>query len=521
MQKKRYLLIILALLLLSAIPIALALTTANIYSGTMHSGDVVEIDGSMFTFIGSGASGEEAPNLLSVSGNGTTFTIRKGDCKQPYGRQDLFACYNGGTYEDFNEDYNKRFLLSVSFSKVISSMEITREISKTNLLIGEKSTVTTTFRNGGNWDATDAVFVEEFPKEFTLFDVEGCNLEENVVIWRGIVSPTGRHTCSYRLYATEGIIYESEANITHFNGNEIITTSSPSTTFTIPNYALITDTKISKSTIDISEGANITINITNTNDVEPIQVTLFEINIPKELKVKRRVGIQTVIDETFRAGAIILDPNEAEAIRLEIEPKKLGNHLITHRLTYNIGGLVRKVNWSTNFSVVALEPTVLFSKPDSIKPGEKVNLRAVLENPSTVYAWDDVEVVGSTNLALPKIDKKYETLKPEWQTVIFDETFTAPEQPGGFWYTISLTYTSIKKEVITKEHSVFIEVEAPIAELEEPIAELPETPPQQGEAPKIELSIPPQAKINTFLLFVNLLAVTGILFILSRIKKMP
>ncbi len=366
MKKISILLVVLSLLSCSVLG-----ETKEIFDGWLYSGNTTTIDGENFTMdLGSRF---DKMYLKLPTGNSVIVKNESCDTKDYY-----TVCYNG-TREGYHDYFRDVIVMEahIMIEQTTAKVNISRNVQKTDLLIGEEARIITKIMNDGERDATNVVFNDEFSEDFDITYVEGCVIYGNKIEWKGDLKRSEEKECQYRIKPLKEVTYDSKSTVSYNNGEKEVTESSSTTKMTAKKPSLDINTSINKTVLDLGGEFWLNITLKNTGS-DDIRIDDFVIDIPDDAEVTEKRWIDS--DKLYWKGT--LKGGEDKEMRLKIKIKKTGNRSIWLNTDYTVDSIrgedKREVEVITNDVV---SPSILFiGLEDGSKTDGKKNIEVYVEN---------------------------------------------------------------------------------------------------------------------------------------------
>lgn len=460
MKKKRLFYVVFLVLLLPFI-YAEDEDKEEIYSGTFEHAGETTIGGEKFIF---SITNIDKVYFKLPSGSGIVVPNQSCELIEDYDicvEDIIWSSYDAMLEQDFYEASIKIY----EFFADAADLALTREITNTDILIGETTDITVNIKNDGKKKATNVVYSDPIPSIFTIRRVDDCVLEKtnadlNTIKWTGSLNINQEITCYYILLAQNQTTFESKASIKYDNGVEIITTDSETKTITVQEYQIRISHNLSNLTVNVNEEFTLNINLINVNEDSEIKVNPFNLVIPPNLEIvsySRKLvknGRELKWDHTLRAG---------DSISFDFTLKGLfaRNYTLKPKAKFTINN---KVKENEQIITINIEGGKVYISPkfsDKILSSEKSSIKVEAINPSSDSSFEDL--VLTIESSLPDFNTvvnelgDINTLK---SLVIENIPFTAPTVvvDTNYTFTFSLSYTSEHGQILSTKHEETITV---------------------------------------------------------------
>lgn len=483
------------ILLLILMPNAYSIYEELIYSGTVEDKDTVNISNSLFEF-----RIDSVSSKVYVEIDVSAVIIANGECKI---KGNLNICIKNVSfsYRNYTAWYDV-YQATVDVYHIKSTIDATQTIGQNNLLIDEQTTAELAIENTADVVAEDVTATIKIPASILVTEVEGCKKTHDSIIFNADVYPMQIRKCTYKIQGLTGADFELTANITYFDGIEEKSATSNSIIGKVYNNSLSISSKLNKTSFDIQEKLDLTIDIENINDAYDLRVTTLSIKLPEKLLLlKTPQG--TNGNSRIISWSGTLAPKEKKSFIVEFQSLTTGNYSVLTEASYKISKFSRTAENTANIGVYCDCPYIShdFSQQIAV-PDQRVTLKAFVINPSKIHNFRNVKVNYITNIPnIQDYSTAYASIRPFETIKIFDSPIITPPLNEIYHFNITVVYESAANQVFVVKDNIIIKVpgwEEKIPEKEEKIEfeEQGETKEQQEaeEQQKTEEVIPTQEK---------------------------
>ena len=415
------------------LPTVLPLTEDSLYSGTVHDGKTVNAGNFEFQFQVASEGG-----VLIKYGAHTT-AVMEDDCKY---RDNLHFCVGNISFAYRNVTIWKDVYQAVVDIWIIKGeLEITRNIEKTKLLIGETSEVEVFLDNIGSNDVQNITYKDSYPSSIRITNIEGCSLNGNNIEWSGDLKSNVKNSCSYTLVGLESVKHNSKAEASYFDGVSAQNAYSDEVEIEVQNYSLQVKTYLNKDKIEIGNSVNLSLALENINENQEIDVLSFKINVPPNLKILKKSRELTEKGQTLSWRGNI-GSEEKKNFTMELSTKRTGNVTIYLEEQYKVGGFTRKFTKPIDLEIYCDCPMIKHQVSDKFVPGEENDFKVYIFNPSYENKFNDIKIDIFTNIPnADKISKAYSVLDKRKNIALFNKKIMVPEKEV-YYYNVSISYKS-------------------------------------------------------------------------------
>ncbi|MBT4272168.1 hypothetical protein HN789_02220 [archaeon] len=226
-------------------------------------------------------------------------------------------CYNISTYDIDLEDY-KAFVYIYYLEPEI---EIDRDVDNNIMEYGEEAVFTVILENTGYEDAKNVIFLEDFPENIEIEDVENAKIIGNSVSWEGELKSGETRSIEYTVKAVGKVDKYIKASVSYFDGleeKEIFSEQIRLYATPVLDYTLETD----EEDYELDEEIEFILNLENTGDRD-IDVKEFNLIIPKNVEIEKSPSSfkETSKGLTWEGE---LDSNETKNFVFTLKAKSIG-----------------------------------------------------------------------------------------------------------------------------------------------------------------------------------------------------
>ena len=491
MGKKRFLLFCIALLFL--IPSIHAEYEEVVFNDVLYTGNDVTIDGDVFYF------NFETFTTLAVSvrfPDNIMLLLKFGDCisnnqykvcfdsiKKEYTNDTHTDVYH---WLDINEseaytvndierlenvwkegkDFTTRkevYSIGVRIFRLLPHIKVTRKISKSKLIVGEKTNIEVSLENDGSAKAADVVFKDYFPYPYFKFEegsYTGCTWAGETMKWEGNLSVNNKKECAYSLNAFEQTTFASKPEIKYYDGFRKNTTYGEQVTFTIYQQGVNIEAQLSQAESTVNDILTLDIKLSNSNN-NYTSTSDFSMETPIGLDILNKPFVMRWDGDNRLLYNGMINKNSSINFSMQLSPKKAGNYTVLLKNIYYVGtfkGIAEK-----NVTLTVTVPTLKIKYNignDLLLPEQKTKLRINVENPNN-FSAKDVDVTIESNLPFVKNESKlvYE-LEKESSKEFFNLDIIAPNviEEQEFFITTRVRYMTSFNQVFNVEDKKIIKV---------------------------------------------------------------
>lgn len=372
----------------------------------------------------------------------------------------------------------KFYKAKIEIYKFLASVNLTRSVKDTNLLIGGQTEIISIFQSSGSLPATNVEFTEEIPKNFTIVGFPNCVWAGNKVKWTGDMKIGRTVQCSYNIKALAKASYASKASVRYFDGEKSVIVYSTPITIEVPDYSLNVSFNFTNNSIHVGNMVVIEMNLKNDDKEQPLTVSSLSIDLPAGLKyVSSSYGMKQSGDKVVYSGVISADTSRR--LIMELRPEMTGEFPIEGSAVFEIAGLLEQMDIGAPRKLRAhiVNLSIIRHMPSIVKSGDRFRINVSVRNPSRfVYKNIDTgmksDMPGIKNKSLGLIGRMN---SGDSKNLLYSE-FVAPDVNADTSYDVSVyssfmtpysEYVQIKEQgkIIVKGTGITLEtpviVEAP------------------------------------------------------------
>lgn len=335
---------------------------------------------------------------------------------------------------------------------------INKTIDKTDMLIGDRAHVYVRLSNDGYIPIDNINFIDAYPAQLEVDDVEGCTLEHNMVRWNGRLEPRTWKACLYTLIGRDSMRNVSEAKVTYEVEGETRNTASERMRIKVQNHSLRVLPTLNITKEGINGSINVSFNLENIYE-SMINVWWFEISVPRSLEViKRSYDIRIEESNEMQQKLVWegdLDSGETVNLTMTLRPKIAGNFTIQYSQHYLVNIFERKLSNQINITVNC---DCIEIRHKTSKAGTLAHLNVELYNPSRDNHFNNIRVNVSSSIpgTMPEdfpTPIVYRSIAPEEALVLFDGYMAADQTHH---YDVIVDYDSEYGQHFTEQKSIII-----------------------------------------------------------------
>jgi len=445
------------------------LTSSGVYTGS--NGEEFAI-----TFLGDKISAGYADTTLIVDNNTCEF----------HGLYEF--CLSITEFSHIDPDYTEgeRWVSKreVTINTLLTDLNLSREIGKTEFWIGESADITMRIHNTGQ-RATKISFTDEFSDIFEVALPFVCDLKNNTVKWSGKLEKKQVFTCDYRIKAVKAGTFNSAAKA-EFNTGVAEKTNTHVESLTVNDHPLNLQVSLSDESVGIGDVVIATFDLKTT---EKIRLDSLKIVLPEGLTLLSWEGIDKLNDNTLKYTKKDLAGNFSDSFEITFRAVNTGIQAFTENAVYSIllkDQVALRFNRDIELNVSLAKAYTRLAETNFEKG--KNALLVVITNP-THLNFLNVNISIDTSLPLKRKTAKYAQVDVRGHQN-FGANFDA--QPGNYYLTTELVYNTKYGEtfVVTKTENItvtgtveqVVEVEDETAETTEVV----EQPLQEGTVTTLE-----------------------------------
>ncbi len=442
-------LVVLALsLFITLTPGALSIYGETLYSGSVEDGKTVDVGGMPFTF-----RVEQVSSKIYAEFNSSAVIVPSFECRVK-GSLNICAKNISFAYTNSNESRDV-YKADVEITMIKSKIEASHSISKQSLLIDEEAIAELKVQNIADISAKNLVATIDIPSNLFLGEVEGCKKLYNRVILADEITPAEIKTCSYKLTGLAAGDFELKPDIAYFDGVGDVNATSAAVQGKVYNRSLKISPLLNKSSFDIGEKFNLTLNIENTNEEYTLDISLMNLKLPANLLLLKQPK-EFSKNKNILTWRGSLAPKEAAGFIMELQSYATGNYSIIAESVYKEGKFSRKSEDKLGIEIYCDCPVIQHElAPESFESSQPVRLTARLSNPNNAQEFSNLGI--SYKSSIPEIKSgslNYGKISPLEVIDIMESSFAAP--PPGQVYELNITarFKSVKQPFMLRENIV-------------------------------------------------------------------
>jgi len=452
MKKRGILTTFSIIFLLILMPNAFSIYEELVYSGTVDSGDTVEIENKLFEF-----NIDPVSNKVSVQINVSGIIVASGRCEI---KDNFDVCIKNISFSYRNlTDYRDIYKAEVNIYQIKSKIDVTHTIGKSNILIGEETTVELTIENTADVAAEDVLATIKLPSSILATDLEGCKKTFDSIVFNEDVHPAQIKKCTYKIRGLVGGDFELATNVTYFNGIETVSATVKTIDGGVYNHSLKISSKLNESKFNIGKKLNLTIKIENINDEHDLKITSFKIKIPQDLLLIKKPK-DTIRNDRILSWSGSLAANDHKNFLIQLQSKRTGNHSVIAEASYKVSKFLRSAKSKSIVEVYCDCPYILYDLSEQITmPEQKTGLRAFIVNPGKTQDFKNVKINYNTNIPdIPDFSVTYRDIKHLQSIRIFGSPFIGPNADEIYHFNITATYESEDGQIFVQKANIEIKV---------------------------------------------------------------
>ncbi len=410
-----------------------AYADTQVFSGYVYSGSSISID-KQVVFIYLGTDG-----IVADYGTGF-FSISNNTCES----SDYFKiCLDNIDY-DYSAKKKRIYLRTFS---TVPFLEITRSVTKSDLVVGEEAAFTVSISNSGGI-ARNATYTDFFPDSFSVYDVRGAELIGNSVVWSGSIARLGSRDIQYKIKPKNAFKQSLKASLTYFDGYMEQTIYSSEQTISSTNFVGL-ETALGKSSVFIGQPNNFTLNVTNRgNDTVNMSVL---VTFSSDVSVFPPSSFSRIANNTFKWSGDLKKRNlsnnryTSKFFMFKIESSRVSaSEVIVDSSYYNLasGDFVSLSKDKKTIKVSESGVVVRSNLNDRVlEPNEAFTMKIWLQNLNAYVPIRDVYVSTYTDMGYSP-DTFIHELPSSRQEVVLEKEYFAPNVSGtsGFSLYVNVSY---------------------------------------------------------------------------------
>jgi uncharacterized repeat protein (TIGR01451 family) len=398
-----------------------------------------------------------------VDVNGTTTGLYLDDCSTI---KDVIFCLDDVEGEGANISYH------IVVNAPAAVLSVGKSVSNTEIPLGGEMEFTLNMENTGNQKMSDIVYRDEFPEQFAVIRVIGCDLDGNAVTWKGELLAGHKFSCTYRVQGVSPGSFRSVGLVSYHDGVSRKEEKTNEMTLEVKGFEVELSANLSEAVIG-----------------KPVTVAFLTKNtVSSELEVK--VSVRPPAGVEIVEGALdwteSFEKKGTKSHNVTVRALKSGDQVFKLSARYQYQSFTRDV--SAEVILPVAKPAVRLESSAKFKasPGETGMVEWSLLN-GVDKAITDVHAEVAGDLASGVFDVA--KIDAGEQKVIFSRQYTAPDEPGKYPVSIKVSYRNDLGEKFALEDTVTIVVGAVgVVELEIPEKE-EEIPEEQVVEPVEEAPV--------------------------------
>ncbi len=420
-----------------------ALTTA--VDAWIKSGETIMVEDQAFTVYLSSKTNE----IMADYGKSGLF-IKNNTCDSAGIAK---VCLDNIQYDQATKTYK----LKVRGISLAPSITLTREATKSELLVGEEVTFSVTLTNTGGI-ARNITYEELIPPQFEITSAEGIKLQSDKATWKGSLDTDESKTVSYKFKAKTTFEGSMVPSLKYSDGLKMKTTYGLKKDLKA-KPAVILETIIGDSTTLLGEKDNLTVNLTNRLPEAAIVTVdlLFDpglkvTSVPRGVK---EIGplhyfwtdqIDRVYNRTTNttnlSNAWI---NQSRSWFFGFKGIRVGSSGMTAKVTYKgkSESTARTLPDSRQSVVVSNNGVIIRTslKDSTFESNQRKRMKVWLQNLNPHVKIRNIYVNSSTDLLILP-DAYLDSLEPNEQVLLIDKYFYAPDVEASTGYSVlnNVTY---------------------------------------------------------------------------------
>jgi len=438
-------LLVLVLFLLSSLALA---DKEEIFSGDLHHGEYVTVDGVEYVF------------SINAAGPGTFITATGGGvlvyndtCEQ---KGTINFCLDNVIYDYHNTTTDKDYYYAeVQIYQDSAEIDITRVFDDTEITIGEVMTIELVLENIGDAVASDIKYEDSFENFSVVSVTEPCLLEGGKIklnIFQ-LLKDQKSKICRYKVVALNPGDFTSIAKITYDNNIKIVTEESDDEEITVTQSLLDMGIRTDKEIVEIGENLTVIVNITN-DESEGFSGSMG-IDIPSSFKIlKKTSGL--IFENKIPTWKGIISKGESKYFNVSLLAKRSGDFdfFLTTSFFYKLK--LTKSEISHTFKVKDPDLVLNSNIKDMYTSGEKVNIKITATNPNSFISLEGISVKGDTAVSDLAFIASKGTLSAKSSFELFNKVIKLPEvsEKTNFPIIVKLGYRTSFSQVINQEEKI-------------------------------------------------------------------
>ncbi len=425
-EKKRVLLLL--LIFVFFVPTVLAAS----YDKWVVAGEDISFDNTVFT-----TAINPRWDIATIGFDSELFLIGKGECQASA----LYrVCFNDtrfdvvkgyGVYNVTTDTMTPE--LHIIISTLTPTVEITRTIDKTQLLINDVATISVKVANEGEKKVYDLEYIDVIPNEFTIIERKGVVSDGNAIKWIW-PSLSGETSFSYKIKLIKPINVSWKASLSYvFESKSVFKNTSSITVKKIEaTNPLNVERSLSPTNIKVGEDTLYIITLKNTDEKNDVEVESFVVSIPKKVEIKGYGELKK--DQNDLSWSGVMGPATNKTFEVELKCDYTGEYKINISLENSFYNEIEKKthtklqNYSNTLKsdFTRLEPSVKFMfDKKTLNYDDESNIRAFIENKDSKIPLFEVEFEVKSEL-FDDFENTLEHILPGQKVEAFYYPFRTP-----------------------------------------------------------------------------------------------
>lgn len=343
----------LAIILMLFLSLQVAYAETQIFSGKVITGENKVIDGGIFKF-----TYDENSKKAFVDTPAGGLIVENGACKP----NSVFrVCINRANFSHKDiATYVYYYEIDTTIYKLTGSLSTSSKAALASLLQNEQTEVTITITNPTDFDIKNIVFSYNLAN-FSVIGAKGCELNDNVLQWKGSLQSKYDKTCIATIYSDKEGKYSLSGNLSYFNGFETEKKTTDALSITVLPKQLKVSNILDKN-IEAKKPFYFNISLKNMHSSEEISGT-STITLPSHVSlIKDNPAFEK--DARVLKRSFILKPGYEANYSLYIQKNSDGQQPISSSFVYTIKGFKEEIENRTYVDVIISEPMPIFKAPE-------------------------------------------------------------------------------------------------------------------------------------------------------------
>ena len=418
---------------------------ASSYDKWVLAGKDISFDNTIFT-----TAINQRGDIATIGFDSELFLIGNGDCQASALYRVCFRDTRFNLTADQGE-YNatteiKTPELHITIDKITPTIAITRKIDKKEFLINDEATISVLIDNQGEQKVYNLEYRDIIPKGFIIVEIDGVTASGNTIRWSWPSLAT-EMSFSYKIKLIAPTNASWKANLSYvFDSNAFTKETDAITVKTIeaPN-PLNVKTSLLKSNIKIGESTTYTINLTNIDTKNYVDVDEFIVSIPRRVEIKSYGELEKSENNLIWRGK--LGSGESKVFDIKLKCDYTGDNKINVSIKNSFYNDIEKKtytrtkNYTDSLKSDFTRPVPLvkfmFDKT-TINYGDKSNVRAFIENKDSKIPLFEVKFRVKSKL-FDDFENTLENILPGQKVEAYYFPFTAPSLTQDTIYKVNFS----------------------------------------------------------------------------------